>query len=575
MRLILFCLIVLHFQSIAQSSPEKHRKKGLEFKAIGQNDSALYYYNLALSGFTELHDSTGLANVYSNIASVESQKGNYVNAYEVFQNALTIYKKIGEKAGAIRVYINVANQHLRIGNLEEALMEYLKAEKYSIDNDQKQYLGYIYNGIGSVLINKSFEDRDLDRAKDYFLEALLIFENNSDLRNSARIYNNLAIIFEEKQQLTEALNAFKNYLSIGLKEGDRTIQLLGNHNIGKIYLLQSNYKLSLEHLMKAEELAIQLPDPIIYVHILSNLVDVNMSLGNISNAKEYLIKYKSLRDSLYNEDKSEALTDLQIKYKTKEKEELLAKEIELGKETKLRNTFLMILLILLLVVLVLIVVINRRRRQHDLQRAKHEQEITSLKSRIDGENEERKRLSSDLHDSVGGMLTAVKMIHYSYMDVGGEKASKVDRLLNEVSKTVREVSHNLSSSTLERYGLEKSIEQVIESVEDEVDIQFSFNIKEIQLDREIEKTIDFVVKELINNTIKHSGAETIDLQINYSNGTIMLTYEDDGKGFDKEDLNEGMGLVSITNRIDLINGALHIDSSPGEGFVCSIEVRNE
>ena len=572
MRLILFFLIVLHTQTIVQSQPEILRKKGLEFKGVGQYDSALYYYNLAFSGFANLHDSTGLANVYTNIASLESQIGNYVYAYEVFQNALTIYKEIGESAGVIRVYINVANQHLRIGNLEEALREYLKAEQHSIESNQKQYLGSIYNGIGSVLVNKSFEDRDIDKAKDYYMEALVIFESNSDLKNSARIYNNLALIFEEKEQIPQAIEAYNKSVLIGEKEKDLKTQLIGNYNIGRLYLLRSEYELSLEHLQKAEELAIQLPDPITYVHILSNLVDVNMNLGNLSSAKEYLIKYKSLKDSLYNEDKSEALTDLQIKYKTKEKEELLAKEIELGKETKLRNTFLMILLILLLVVLVLIVLINRRRRQHDFQRAKNEQEIISLKSRIEGENEERKRLSSDLHDSVGGMLTAVKMIHFSYMDAGGEKASKVDQLLNEVSKTVREVSHNLSSSTLERYGLEKSIDHVIESIEGEIEVQFSFNIDEKLLNKELKKTIDFVVKELINNSIKHSNALTIDLQINYSEGSLLLTYEDDGKGFDLEKLSEGMGLVSITNRIDLVNGILNFDSSPGEGFVCSIEV---
>ncbi len=570
-----FVLIVILITNLSAFSinPDSLRLMGIDFKSKGKYDSALVYYNLAQELYIVTGDSVGLANVLSNRASIEGIRGNYVDCFSLYERALTIYSLKNNHDGVIKSYINIANQFLKTESYQEALDNYLKSKEFADELRYQKYDGYIYNGLGNVLSNRNNEERDLPKARSYYLEALVIFEKNNDLSNIGRLYNNLAIIYDELGETNLSIDAYNKCLDAGLKEGNYSLQLTAYHNLGKLYLENRDYNLSLINLEIAEKLTVQISDPVRYIHILSNLIDVYISLGQVEKSKLYLEKYKDIRDSLYNEDKLEALSELQIKYKTKEKEELLAKEIELREETKLRNTFLSILLLLLLVVIFLIVFINRRRRQYALGKAKQEHEIESLRASIEGENKERKRLASDLHDSVGGMLTAVRMIHSRYKDIGGEKGAKVDQLLNEVSNTIRTVSHNLSTNTLERHGLIKSLEQAVDAIPEEFEVNFMVDIKQQEVPIEIARPIDFVIKELINNTIKHSKAQSIDIQMSCYDSTLIITYEDDGLGFDMSQMSSGMGLTSIQKRVELINGTINIDSNPGDGFVCSIEIK--
>ncbi|MEQ8925733.1 MAG: tetratricopeptide repeat protein [Fulvivirga sp.] len=550
----------------------QNRQKGIEFKNSGQPDSALFYLEAAQNQFTLLKDSIGLANVKVNIASVENSKGNYVRSYRLYQEALSIFKGLNDIQGVIKVYVNLGNQELRLNNLEEALSNYLEAEKYSLDSDSHDYLAYIYNGLGSILIEKDFIGRNIEEAEKYFNRGLELFKESNNTGQASFIYNNLAIIYKEKGEYKKAIESYENFIDNAVKIDNQSYLLKGYHNLSILYKAIGKYNLSLENLKKAEEIAISISDPINYIHILSNLVDVNMSLGNFHEAQFYLEKYKSLRDSIYDDDKIESLTELQVKYQTKEKEDLLAKEIELSNERKWRNIFLTILSLVLIAGLCVIIWLNKKRRMEERNTLERQKEIETLKASIEGENKERKRLATDLHDSVGGILTAVRMIHSSYKNQVGESAEKVDRLLSEAAETVREVSHNISPATLDRYGLKKSIEHMFESLPDTIEVNHSINLPEGGVDKDVERAIDYIVKELTNNTIKHAQAESIDLQINVLDNALMLTYEDDGMGVELKMNSHGLGLQSIINRVELLGGTVQLNSSLGHGFICSIEI---
>lgn len=567
--------LLLSPQLLAQqmnSSPEELRKKGIALKRKGDLDSAKIYYNWSKAAFLSENDSTGLANVLSNLGSIESLVGNYTQSLQNYYQAEKIYTSQGNIPGLVKVNINLANQFFKNKEFEEAKQRYLAAEAFSLEGNSEDLLGYIYNGLGNLYSSKYFEEVDFTAANEYFVNALHYYEKNGLLRNAAGVYNNIANIYIEQEQYASALKAYNQYYLMAVKVEDKTSQLIGLHNIAKVHLAQKQFEKAKEGLLEAESIALEIPDPINYINILSNLVDVSMNLGEVDSAKGYLTQYKSLKDSLYNEDKSEKLSELKVAYETEKKEEELAQEIALSNERKLRNSILSAVLFLLLIAIVVIILINRKSRLRERSRLKSEQEVETLRSSIEGEDKERKRLASDLHDSVGGMLTAARMIHSSYVEVGGEKANKVDHLLNDVSNTIRTVSHNLSTTTLERHGLLKSLEQAVAAIPEKFQINLIVDSEKLEVPTALARPIDFVIKELLNNTIKHSQATSIDIQLSFYDNTLIITYEDDGIGFDVSQTSDGIGLSSIQKRVALINGTIDINSKSGDGFVCSIEV---
>jgi PAS domain S-box-containing protein len=204
-----------------------------------------------------------------------------------------------------------------------------------------------------------------------------------------------------------------------------------------------------------------------------------------------------------------------------------------------------------------------------------------LKAVMHGEEQERNRLASDLHDGLGPILSTLKM----YIEWLSDKKRETnnDQILELSNKTIQEaivqlraISHNLSPHILERFGLIPALQSHIEVLKSVSSIGFYLNsdLKE-RLHADIETTLYRVIKECITNTVKHSQAQTVYIIISKEPNKLKVAYTDDGRGFDMEAIkaNKGMGLYNIRNRIYSIGGTSEITSAPGKGINVSIEIK--
>lgn len=190
------------------------------------------------------------------------------------------------------------------------------------------------------------------------------------------------------------------------------------------------------------------------------------------------------------------------------------------------------------------------------------------------EDAERQRLSSDIHDDIGPLLSSLKMYIESLNNSKDPKKqaflkTKLQALIVESINNVREVSNALSPYLLNKYGLNTAINGFIKNLEEIIDVEYETNLKKNRFDIKYEMVFYRVVKELINNTLKHSKADKIRLNLNYINNELILIYEDNGIGIKKGKLNkkqEGMGLLNITNRIQSINGRYRYFKPGKNGF---------
>lgn len=206
-------------------------------------------------------------------------------------------------------------------------------------------------------------------------------------------------------------------------------------------------------------------------------------------------------------------------------------------------------------------------------------DITEIKNRekanyqiaISAEEKERARLSKELHDGLGPLLSALKI----YLDIlytspnDKEVIKRINFTLDESIKTVKEISNNLSPYILENMGLTKALESFIERIKFKTDIKISYKSNIIQrLNSDIEISVYRFVSELINNTLKHAQANSVEILLQQTAETINIVYADDGVGFDYSDqkiARKGIGLYNLKSRIENIGGTVKIKTALGKG----------
>jgi signal transduction histidine kinase len=205
-----------------------------------------------------------------------------------------------------------------------------------------------------------------------------------------------------------------------------------------------------------------------------------------------------------------------------------------------------------------------------------------LQTVISTQEEERKRISRDLHDDVGTKLSALKLFLSSLKNNAQKKqyqqvdqlASNSEQLINDTIKDVREMLLNLSPGILEEFGYTSAIESLINKINQTNTIHFHLSVFGIKgkLRKEYELALYRITQELINNVLKHSDAKNVSLQMGYRDEKIIIMVEDDGKGFDMNQHKDGYGLKNLEGRTKLLNGNMKIDSQPGKGTSVLIEV---
>jgi PAS domain S-box-containing protein len=199
---------------------------------------------------------------------------------------------------------------------------------------------------------------------------------------------------------------------------------------------------------------------------------------------------------------------------------------------------------------------------------------------IKTEEAERQRISHDLHDGLGQRIAAANMwINTLESLVEGQldketmsvfKAGK--KLINSATKETRLVSHNIMPRSLKQYGLENTVKELVnnlQQIHDKILINLTSSIGSRRFDAIKELSIFRVIQESINNALKHSKADKIDVILSEDQNLLFVKVNDNGKGFNVKEVTDkkilGIGLLSLSQRIKMIGGKLRIVSEPNQG----------
>ncbi|MGQ9620122.1 MAG: sensor histidine kinase [Bacteroidales bacterium] len=202
---------------------------------------------------------------------------------------------------------------------------------------------------------------------------------------------------------------------------------------------------------------------------------------------------------------------------------------------------------------------------------------------INTEENEKKKFAKELHDGLGPLLSTVKMalsaLNGKIRDPSdAEILQNTNHVVNEAINTIKEISNSLSPHVLANFGLSSAINSFTAKVNQTkaLEVDFRSNMEGMRLENDKEVIIYRAVCELINNSLVHSGASKIDIELNKHDKFVTLQFADNGRGFDTSILGteecQGMGLSNIETRVKSIDGIFFIESSRGKGTSALIKI---
>jgi signal transduction histidine kinase len=562
--------------------------------------------------------------VWFNRGYMNGKAANDVEAIRNFDLAISYLSKTNRVDKVAYCHLNVGAIAGRLGKIDEKISRISKVIRLLENTKYQDILAGAYSGMGVLFFNLDEYDKGLvyfqraaktaEQAKDtaMLVEALYGMANclssqqkfpealkNSDeavrlasLRGDdytlCVAHNSMAELYRKWGKADLSIAHAKQVLQYAVADDDVQYQLIGAMGLADGYRLAGNAHESILYYNKALQLGKEKAVVIQLDDIYKGMSEVYEQLNENGPALDYYKKYIAYRDSANNEKIRKNAAEMEVKFKTAEKEkELSENKLQLAQRDlqlqKSRNDLYLILGAFVLVSLIAIVLYLQSRYKklsyaRELQSMQQQKELQLLQALMQGEEKERARIAKDLHDGVAGMLAAVKM-HLSSTESAAmllqeEGYRQGMNLLNEATEEIRKTSHNLMPEVLLQHGLDVALSRYCDRVSNSRGLQIQYDSWG-DIDRftdSFELSVYRIVQELLNNIIKHSKATHGIVQVTQQDDMLSISIEDNGVGLVAGNgAPEGMGLLSLQSRVSAMNGKIDMKESEESGFAAYLE----
>ncbi len=577
-----------------------HRTAGIFYLFYLDYTNAILNFNKALEIYGSIDDELGkigYAKTCYNYGLLFEFNADYEIELELYSKAVDIFENYKMYNFLISLYTRYITIYNKLGDFEKEREYNRKVIKIATEIDDEYILMSIYLSYASLYV----DNMQYDSATFYFEKMKKTSEKIGSYDGLGNYYYNYAYMESQRGNFNNALKL--------LFEGYKIAKLTDNLNddIEVYYKLGLCYK-SLEYYQVARDsllVGIGLAEKYGFKEVNRKMVeiisDVEEATGNYQKALEYRKRYNILYQETLNEEKLNQIAYLEAKFEATQKENEIKKlnEENLINELKLnkQNFVIFALLIVLTAIIsatyfILKQAITKKKlaekeaelQKNKIEKLEKEHQLSAMKYALQGEETERHRISKDLHDGIGGLLSGIKLTlsnmkgNYIIDEEGIKQYDKAINLLDESIKELRRVAHNMMPEALVKFGLQTAISDFCENISLSKKINAVFQVfgDEKRLEQKLEVNIYRIIQELSNNTLKYADAKNLQIQMIIDGNRVSLTVNDDGKGFNPEilQLSKGMGFANIKSRVELFNGRLEINSKIGEGTEIFIEFNN-
>jgi signal transduction histidine kinase len=581
-------------------------------------DSALFYFNKGIVKTTNTNHKSINSELLNRKAAVFYYTGITDSSLWYFKKALNQYEALKDSNAVIKSLNNIGAISLRTGDMDGAIVCFFKCLSYDEKQKNKMAIAMDCNNIGIILTDK----KDYTSALSYLQKALQIKKENKDTLEILKTSINIANVYYQKKEYPNSISQYLQALKLGnniKKYADEYSQITNNlgecyssigeyniamnylnasleikqklgkksglaatlGNIGQVYYRQLNYQKAIVYYTESNKLAIETSDIQFQKNAQQILVVCYLNLNQKEKALDAFSKVTLLQDSLFNETSAKQISETQIKYETEKKEtenKLLQQQNNIktleneNNNQKLKVQTQTIFILIACIVIATIIVLW----QISLARIKKQKRALEIEKKL---QQDRERISRDLHDNVGGQLSYVMFSlegnEESSSDKRKEKAHNLANALRSVTSNLRETIWALNQEKLTVQDISDKLKTYARNI-------FAYSDTKIKFEDHIENdetlnpafalNLFRICQEVINNVFKHAKASELTIIIT-KNKTTTIVITDNGVGFTKELASmESYGLTNLKVRADEINATLSIESEIHKGTKISIIV---
>jgi signal transduction histidine kinase len=243
----------------------------------------------------------------------------------------------------------------------------------------------------------------------------------------------------------------------------------------------------------------------------------------------------------------------------------------MGKTETIVTIFIFNIFFILFIVAVVVFIkqYKLKKKEHSamlfIQKEEHQKEL--LSTQIEMQQQTMQHIGREIHDNIGQQLTLASLYtqQLAYENKAPQISENIENISNIINNSLaelRQLSKTLTDNSIAQEGIVALLQAECEKVNGFKKCQFHFNAaaKQLQLSYELKSILIRIVQEFLQNSIKHSECKTITVALNKNESNLVLNLKDDGKGFDIEQTNKGIGLNNIKKRTEIIGGIATIKS---------------
>ena len=502
--------------------------------------------------------------------SISLRKNNHEEALDKYFAALSRSERKKDYNIQIRALNGIGWVYMEMGQYTEAVKWFQKALAVPGRQLPENNFCPVYSNLASCYGALSI----YDSAHYYIGVAIALSRKSEDLTSEANSLVIKANIVLSENRPAEAIILLKQTIVLRKMLSDPYYILSDLCILSNIYASTGNTDQGLEVAAEAMDIArkhnIQAKLPMVYTSFETNFA-ARKDYRQLAKVYE---EHLALKDSIYQKALAEELAEKEARYGAEKKEKEIARQkLVIQQEQNSRKV--------LLFSLSGIILLSAAGGVLYLQRSKAKQQRKEFSAVLDAEQKERIRIARDLHDSIGQMLSVVKMnvsnIHYQ---ATGAEQMQTGNTLNIVDQTIQElrhISHNLIPEEL-NFGIVNALEEMSRKINDagttRVQLEISEHWDSKGLDKQFELSLYRIVQEVLSNMIKHADATLIRICLRQKGNNILLSVADNGKGFDLSTIREskGLGWKNVTGRVKLLNGRMNIQSEKAGGTQIEINI---
>ncbi|ELR69209.1 hypothetical protein C900_05280 [Fulvivirga imtechensis AK7] len=556
---------------------------------LSELDSSKYYCDIAIEFAKANNMKIDLGKCYNLLGSIYLDLGNYGLALQTYTQALKIFKEVPFPSGIGASLNRIGAFYTKRGEHETALKYYREALEIFEKVNRFDQITVALNNIGICY----FKRKEYEEALNYFMSSLdmlkvhgpeeqipirimNIGETHAKLKNfrQADKYLTQVVTYAEKNSHPKLLSSALLYLGILRKEQIRRSEAYE--------YLEQGLKLASAHSLKDLEL-----------EYYQNLSSLHAEQADYHKAYNYYLKFSLLKDSLSSIEQNRELLLMEQRFEAEQSEQKIAL---LQHEAEKKNIILYSLIAgtALLIISFILIFINYKNKQKTIRlihRQKEkisrqkitdllkDQELSSIKNKLEGQENERKRIAQELHDGIGGTMASIKM---NLLKLSNNETPFKDQILDIIKRIdntceeVRTISHNLVPPVFYNSALTDIIEDFVNKMikARSISVTYEFYPKRQleNINKNIQIDIYRIVQELVTNAIKHGNPSEISIYLTKHDDYINLMVEDNGTGFANNRPADGIGLKNIRSRVLALSGQIVIDSIPGKGTTVIIDL---